>query len=198
MSRPKSSKKYDAILDAAKLLFFKYGFSDVSVDMIRDKAEVSKNTIYNHFKDKKDLFEAVIVDHWQSESSPRITYEPGDDLDEVLTTFAKALLKHLHGKHTKALFRILVAEAERFPGLAQAIVKQNKPPILLHFMQFLQQAYKLDEQQATQAAIYFFGLLKEDAFWHVLAGLRKPYTQKEIDAHVQQVVAAFRTMMQQL
>lgn len=38
----------------------------------------------------------------------------------------------------------------------------------------------------------------KDAFWHVLAGLRKPYTQKEIDAHVHRVVAAFQTMMKQL
>lgn len=198
MSRPKSSKKYEAILKAAKSLFLKHGFADVSMDKIRDKANVSKNTIYNHFKDKEALFKAVISDHWQNEKTPKITTIENNDHEQRLLLFAKALLKHLHANNTRHLFRILVAESERFPKLAQSIITDNIPPIMLDFSNYIAREYGCSKEKATQLASYFFGLLKEDAFWHVLAGFRKPYTDEELDKHVKQVVAAFQVILKQL
>ena len=191
MSRPKSQKKYQAILIAASALFLKYGFTAVSMEMIRDEACVSKNTLYNHFENKKALFEAVILDYWRNESTPRVFIEEGEPMHSTLTRFAKSLIKHLYDKKTQSFFRILVAEAERFPGLAKSIILNNQPPILLSFTQYLKNEIKFNQAKAESSAIYFFGLLKEDAFWHVLAGFRKPYTKSEIDAHVANVVPIF-------
>lgn len=195
MARTKSSQKRDDILSASKILFLKHGFNDVSMDNIRLEANVSKNTLYGHFKDKNDLFCAAIKDHWQNEKTPKISLQDDEDVALTIKKFAKALLKYLYAKKTRALFRILIAESERFPGLAQSIVVDNKPPILLSFAQFLQDAYGFTAKKAERAAIYFFGLLKEDAFWHVLAGFRKPYSATEIDTHVDAVVALFLVML---
>ena len=49
-----------AILDAAGRLFLERGFNDTSMDAIAEAAPVSKPTLYSHFKDKGDLFAAVI------------------------------------------------------------------------------------------------------------------------------------------
>ena len=120
MSRPKSPQKHEDILSSANFLFLKHGFNDVSMDKIRTKANVSKNTLYSHFKDKNALFRAVILGHWENEKTPKIYAQPGEPIVATLRKFAKSLLKHLYTKKTRSLFRILIAEAERFPGLAQS------------------------------------------------------------------------------
>lgn len=60
----KENKKYRAIIDAAKDLFWKHGFRRVSVEEICRKAEVSKMTFYKYFPDKielaKSLFNSVV------------------------------------------------------------------------------------------------------------------------------------------
>ncbi len=196
MSRPKSSQKHEDILRSANSLFLKHGFNDVSMDKIREKANVSKNTLYSHFKDKNALFKAVILDHWENEKTPKISVQPGEPTATTLQKFAKSLLKHLYTAKTRSLFRILIAEAERFPDLSQSIISNNQPPILLNVSQFLENAYNLEQIKAKREALYFFGLLKEDAFWHVLAGFRKPYTNNEIESHVNDVVAIFTTMLE--
>ncbi|OKL45677.1 TetR/AcrR family transcriptional regulator [Pseudovibrio exalbescens] len=53
------TKKED-ILEAATRLFNEYGYTAVGVDLIRDEANVSKMTIYKHFKTKDYLVEAVL------------------------------------------------------------------------------------------------------------------------------------------
>jgi AcrR family transcriptional regulator len=53
------SEKRQAILDAAQLLFSRYGYRRASVDAIAAEADVAKGTIYAWFDDKDALFRAV-------------------------------------------------------------------------------------------------------------------------------------------
>lgn len=51
------------ILDEARDLFFRYGFSKVTMDEAADKLGMSKKTLYKHFPSKEVLLEAVTADH---------------------------------------------------------------------------------------------------------------------------------------
>lgn len=51
------------ILTAAYKLFYKNGFARVSVDLIAERASVTKRTIYYHFRSKDDLLTDVIQFH---------------------------------------------------------------------------------------------------------------------------------------
>ncbi|MGY3865249.1 TetR/AcrR family transcriptional regulator [Aeromonas bivalvium] len=53
--------KKEHILNVAGELFNEFGYTAVGVDLIRDKAEVSKTSMYRHFGSKSDLIEAVLV-----------------------------------------------------------------------------------------------------------------------------------------
>jgi len=55
-----SVNKRKAILDGALKIFSSDGYSRASIDSIAAEAAVSTRTIYNHFKDKAALFQAVI------------------------------------------------------------------------------------------------------------------------------------------
>lgn len=59
--RRRSEKKRTAILDAAEVLFVSEGFDRASVDAIAERAQVSKRTVYDHFGDKKALFDRVLA-----------------------------------------------------------------------------------------------------------------------------------------
>jgi len=53
-------KRKNQILDAAEIPFSKYGFSKTTTDKIMQLAKLGKGTIYRYFKNKKDIFFAVI------------------------------------------------------------------------------------------------------------------------------------------
>ena len=55
------ANKKEYILDIAEELFGARGYTAVGVDMIRDKAEVSKTSMYKHFGSKNKLIEAVLI-----------------------------------------------------------------------------------------------------------------------------------------
>ena len=51
----------EKILDAAKSLFYNQGINQTGIDMITDKAEVAKMSLYNNFPSKADLVNAYIA-----------------------------------------------------------------------------------------------------------------------------------------
>lgn len=58
--RPVSSEARDRVVHAAQALFLQRGFTDVSMQQIADDASITKATLYHHFRDKKDLYLAVM------------------------------------------------------------------------------------------------------------------------------------------
>jgi len=71
-------------------LFYKAGFSRVSMDDIARGAGVTKRTLYNHF-DSKDALTAAVLEHQQGHAMARIRQwnQPpaGDPVDFVTTLF---------------------------------------------------------------------------------------------------------------
>lgn len=61
MKKNIQNKSYQAILDAAKSLFWKYGVKRVSVEEISKEAGVSKMTFYRHFKNKNELAQKIML-----------------------------------------------------------------------------------------------------------------------------------------
>jgi TetR/AcrR family transcriptional repressor of mexJK operon len=59
--RPKDSAKHAAILAAAKQLFARLPFEQVTMEAVAAQAAVSKMTVYSHFRDKETLFEAIVT-----------------------------------------------------------------------------------------------------------------------------------------
>lgn len=52
--------KREQIIDVALTLFYQEGFHATGVEKIREAANVSKKTLYNHFKSKDELILAVL------------------------------------------------------------------------------------------------------------------------------------------
>ena len=87
------------ILDAARTLFIEEGFERVSMRKVAQRIEYSPTTIYLHFKDKAELFNAVCEETFAqlTRKLDAIVARGGDPVDMVregLRCYAKFALKH--------------------------------------------------------------------------------------------------------
>lgn len=117
--------KRRAILAGALALFARDGYSRANVDAIAAAAGVSNRTVYNHFKDKAQLFETVIQEssHRVAETQlALIDQHLGSivDLESDLVEFGVAWLAVLHSDLAPhfALVRQVHAELEHIPPSA--------------------------------------------------------------------------------
>jgi len=103
------------------------------MDQVATDAAVSKQTVYKQFADKEQLFrdivlgvtgnsEAIITDMTSVLRSTHVASHA--DLRTVLIDLAHRYIDGVLQPHVLALRRLIIAEAERFPDLAQAYFEQ--------------------------------------------------------------------------
>ncbi|MBX4868304.1 MULTISPECIES: TetR/AcrR family transcriptional regulator [Rhizobium] len=112
-----------SILDAAADVFCRQGFAAASIDEIAAVACVSRQTIYNHYREKETLFVAVVEDVMNRANAMLFSVlstfpDSADDLEDDLTAFAVRLNKNCICNHDGKFLRKLVqTEGERYPHL---------------------------------------------------------------------------------
>ena len=107
------------ILDAAYELFYRKGFGRVSVDEIAAQANVTKRTLYYHFKSKDGILESVLVLHHELAFARIRKYETrySGDAENILTTLFSELAKwSTKPNWTGPGFTRLVMELADLPG----------------------------------------------------------------------------------
>jgi AcrR family transcriptional regulator len=190
-----SLTKRTAMIKAGKAVFFKHGFACASMDVIAREANVSKATIYKHFHDKHELFKAIIDEHWVKLAEVSSIDENNTKSPKsVLTEAGLSILNFLLKPETMNFFRLLVSESERFPTLNDSILKNTKPPITYNLCCYLAKQHErklLKIIDPVIAAKDFLGLLKENAFWHVMIGVAKKPSLAERERAVKHAVDVF-------
>ncbi|RCW86099.1 TetR family transcriptional regulator [Phyllobacterium bourgognense] len=112
-----------SILDAAAEVFCREGFSGTSIDEIAVEAGVSRQTIYNHYREKETLFTAVVEDVMDRANAMLYSIlstfpDKSDRLEDDLTAFAVRLTKNcLCNQDGKFLRKLVQSEGERYPHL---------------------------------------------------------------------------------
>lgn len=120
MSRPAEfpfADSHQRLIQAAAEAFMEEGYR-ASIDRIAERAGVARQTVYNHFPCKEDLFSEVARNH----ANNILVALDGDggDVRERLLGFATALRQRVLGDEGLAMFRALSAEVPRLPALGQA------------------------------------------------------------------------------
>jgi TetR/AcrR family transcriptional repressor of mexJK operon len=118
----------DKILDVATELFFAEGYGATSIEAIAKAAGISKRTFYHRFKDKAELFGAVVhrlIERMRpANDAPYFTYA-GGGIEALLRNLAALILQAALSPHALALNRMLLAEAARFPELAAVLSREG-------------------------------------------------------------------------
>jgi len=117
--------KRNAILDAAFTIFAREGYHLAGVDAIAAEARVAKHTIYNHFRDKENLFREVVAalsDQalTRNLAAVELLREQGD-LAAMLTETGRRLAECYCDERSWALRRLLHAEITSMPDLLDIV-----------------------------------------------------------------------------
>jgi len=143
-----------AVEDAAIELFMVQGYHATSMRQIADKVGLALGGIYNHFKSKEEIFEAVIIDkHPYKKILPIVLETDTNNLEEFLTNTMHVVIRELgsepyymkllliemvefNGKHGASLLKLIAPEV--FP-VFERLVKSRKdlritnPAMLMRF-----------------------------------------------------------------
>ena len=112
----------ERILDAARSLLRERGYR-VSMESVACRAGVAKQTLYNHFPTKDELFREIALDF--SETLGNTLELANVAPTSVLTSLAVAFCHRCLNKDGLAMFRMLINDAPEQPGFSQAIYKNG-------------------------------------------------------------------------
>lgn len=105
------------LIQAAVEAFCEEGYR-ASCERIAARAGVAKQTLYNHFTSKDELFAAITQ---LGTESITLTLDPdAADVRECLLRFSTLFHQRVLGETGLAFYRTLVAERPRFPALGKA------------------------------------------------------------------------------
>jgi AcrR family transcriptional regulator len=112
----------DEILDAALKVFTDKGFSAARVEDVAKEASLSKGAVYLYFTSKEALFEALVrrfAEQVIAAAVPRFAAMAEADPEAALRNAIRFLVATLSDPALSAPPRLVLAEAERFPAIAE-------------------------------------------------------------------------------
>jgi AcrR family transcriptional regulator len=150
--------KHAGILAAAEELFLELGFRAASMDLVAQRANVSKMTVYAHFPSKRALF-AAIIDDLASQLARAIAGFGLEDMppEAALRLAGRQYLTLALKPSSLALHRLVVAEAARTPGLGPLIYESGPAQIVRALAEYLARRRELDIADPQLAAEQFLG-----------------------------------------
>ena len=191
MEKKKKQKRNDIIL-AAQETFQTGGYVGSSMDMIAQKAGVTKQTLYRYFQSKELLFQASLEAKRVDARSQFIDELDREDTQDGLTHFAIGFLKvHMSEDHLAGI-RLLVAEGPRAPAIARAHFAGSPKEVITRLTRFFKERFQIDDPRFATNAFISILLAKRMG---VLIGLHKPSSQKELERHAKQTVRMFMKLL---
>lgn len=150
---PRWKRRKDArpqeVIDAALALFAEFGYAQTRLDDVAARAGISKGTVYLYFASKQDLFEAVVQDRvtpWLEAISSQ-TINDQDPTEQVLRNFLNWGWNQFLESKLYLIARVVLAESNNFPNLAQAYLREVMGPIHTHLEDLLQRGVARGEVQ---------------------------------------------------
>ncbi len=194
MLTPRSQMKRQQILDAATKLFIQHGYA-ITMDSIAVEANVSKQTVYAHFKTKDELFETCIRAKCMESQCEEILLNDNRDIRTVLCEFAKRFQEILLSEEAIVTYRTAIRQLETHPELAKVYVSAGPQTTIAMLAEYLTAKQALGEiafsisakDAAMQLLLMFHGRI---AF---LAQLGQPcdMSSQENEAYIESCVDLF-------
>ena len=156
--------KESQILNGAAAVFARDGYEGASMSRIAAEAGVSKGTLYNYFTSKAELFAAYMrrdCARWIALLFDDL--DPATPPDAALRQIGRRMFAMLLSEPALVMYRMVVAEADKFPELAQSFYAEGPARSVTHLAGFLRRSAaegRLAVQDADFAAEQFFALIQ--------------------------------------
>lgn len=191
----RKGRKYDQVLAGARTVFLRDGFEGASVDDIAREAGVSKATLYSYFPDKRLLFmEFAKAECRRQAEEGAAAVDMNRPPAEVLTDAARRMVAFLLSDFGMRVFRICVAESDRFPALGHEFYHSGPEMVrtkLAHYLRLAVERGELAIEDVGLAADQFHALCKGGLHDRVVFGICAHCPPADIDKTVREAVAMF-------
>lgn len=191
----KKGRKYSQVVEGARAIFMRDGFEGASVDDIARAAGVSKATLYSYFTDKRVLFSEVARIECKRQAEAAIDkIGAHETVEDALHEAANLLVRFFLSDFGKQVYRICVAEADRFPELGKSFYASG-PQLARERLSAVLRPYvengDLVIDDLDLAAGQFNELCKTDLFMRALCGVETQFDDDRISRVVHGAVAMF-------
>lgn len=195
MSDLPSPEKERQILDGAATIFAQDGYEGASMARIACASGVSKGTLYNYFNSKADLF-AVHISQQCRKTLCHVFEDLAQEADPAKMLYGVGLrmLQVLFSPAGLTIYRMVVAEAAKFPELARAFYDAGPQVALAHLSGWLKKQNEIGRLHVADpllAAEQFFSLCRARYGLKRELQLLSDPPQEELEAIVTAAVQVF-------
>lgn len=191
--RPTDPAKRQAILETARALFFEHGYG-IGLETIAAKAGVSRQTIYNLFESKDDLFAAIVQDSSGQITAALAELSPDARPQDVLTALGLSFLSKILSDRAVQFQRLLMSSSASFPTLGPTFYANGPGRGLTRLAAYLDRetkAGRLAIDDPALAAEQFFGMLMGHRSMRRALRIDNEMPPAEIHRRVDSAVSAF-------
>lgn len=177
--RPSQCTKRDFILCSAARIFYRHGFQGASIDLIANEAGVSRQTIYNHYRDKEMLFTSVVNDALDKMATSLFEVlatfpRSGENLELDLIAFAVKMNTHCVKDPSSAFLRKLMQSDHEALELSRDICGLKGPaqatPAIAAQLALLALSGELEINDPDLVARHYLALIQADIHHERLKG----------------------------
>ncbi len=183
----------EQIITAAKRVFLREGYG-ASIDTIVAAAGVARQTLYNHFAGKKELFLAVMEDVVDRTMRPLLQIETDAPLREMLKRFAVLYIEGALDPDSLALSSMISSAVKEFPEigpLAYSAGPRRTIPALAYYLRAQMEAGHIALRDPEIVAESFFGALIGHARYRYIFGLGIDRNDQRRAAFIEEVVDVY-------
>ena len=192
--RPKSEEKNRQIAEAAAWLFINNGFEGTSMDHIADRAGVSKQTVYSHFRSKEDLFQYAVSSKCVSYELSREFVHSDRPLKHTLMEVARRFNDLLMSEDSVHVHRLLVTSGEEHPALPKLFFEAGPQHMMDFVAEYLKEQVNLGRLAISDfdtAAEQFLCLVKGTAHMCALLNMPQNHDKDELERYLTSCVDMF-------
>lgn len=182
-----------AILAIARRHFQEFGYGGTTMSAIAAELGGSKGTLWAYFPSKEELFTAVL-DSWIEQYAPMREPKPGEDLRTTLVAYCADFLTIMLSPEVTALYRLVIAEAQRFPELGRIFydrAPRRRHRMLARLLDAEVENGRLQPHDTLTASAQLHHACLFHLFMHNLWGLEPDLARSRIVQDAQAAVALF-------
>ncbi len=192
-SQGEAIKRDERLIAIAASMFMERGFEGTSIDAVAEAAGVGKATLYARYKDKGELFAAVLqrkVDCWLALAE--VAEDATGSVEDVLLALARRTVAGALTPESVAINRIVMAQSTRFPSLAKLVHQhgwQRSNAVVAALLDRFAKAGQIAVGDTTVAADLFLSLIIGRQTRMAMLGIETD--SEQIDQRVQAAVKLF-------
>jgi AcrR family transcriptional regulator len=189
------SAKRRQIVEGARSVFLAHGFDAASMGEIAKAAGVSKGTLYVYFKDKDELFNAIVQKECFIQAEGIFEFDAADpDVAGTLIRVGVAFVQALCAPSRQAPLRAVIAIADRMPNIGRTFYETGPAVGLAKMRAYLEAqvaAGRLVIPDCEIAAAQFIEACHATMFKPVLFNFAPPPPLERVEYVVRTAVQTF-------